>query len=110
MKTKHTPGPWSTEVTEDSIFVVPQVNDHDYVALIDKRWDTSIEGTHEANAHLIAAAPEMLETLEAIYKELDEPSWRLINSNRSGDQSLGNTLSWARALCEKAIAKARGGS
>lgn len=65
-KTKHTEGPWSLEITDDSIFVCPSVNDHDYVALIDKRWDTSVTGAHEANARLIAAAPEMLEALEWI--------------------------------------------
>ncbi len=56
---KHTLGPW---VYEPETFTIRTANDDSY-------WLASIDGTIEgeeglANAHLIAAAPDMLEALE----------------------------------------------
>jgi len=67
MKAKHTPGPWI--VAED------QVGDDDGNVIADvtlyNEWNTpegivTKEMPWEANARLIAAAPEMLELLEAL--------------------------------------------
>lgn len=62
----HTPGPWETN-TEDSerghsIFAA---ND-ELVATAWFVWDNDNEGRQANNAKLIAAAPDLLEALEAI--------------------------------------------
>ena len=90
MNTKHTPGPWKFSfesihpewaiVTTGGGAVVANVNaDH----------------RQEANASLIAAAPDLLEAGEAFLRELDEgdsfPAWEA-----------------AKAKLRAAIAKARG--
>ena len=68
MKDKHTPGPWI--VAED------QVGDDDGNVIADvtryNEWNTTEgivtkEMPWEANAHLIAAAPELLEALKELY-------------------------------------------
>ena len=59
MKTKHTEGKWSS--VERSVIANGQV------IAVTKRVIGGEKGEHEANAKLIAAAPELLEVL----KELD---------------------------------------
>jgi hypothetical protein len=66
MTTKHTPGPWA--VSLDHIFR----NQSD---IFEIHWSSIgecvAECVHgEANARLIAAAPEMLEALQRLYKDL----------------------------------------
>ena len=61
-KTKHTPGPWRVQATGHS-FVV-EAHTHTEVISVDEngnpcRWSEY----NEANARLIAAAPELLEVL-----------------------------------------------
>lgn len=58
MSTKHTPGPWYVEDDERGILttVTSDYGDIDYLTL----------PNHRANACIIAAAPELLEALEAI--------------------------------------------
>jgi hypothetical protein len=58
VKTKHTPGPWT---------VKPSILEtYDFVEIGENQIDVFTEG----NARLIAAAPEMLEALEHVYREL----------------------------------------
>lgn len=86
MDAKHTPGPWemSGPTLKGNGYNIGSVNSH-----------RTTEG--EANAALIAAAPEMLEALEAIATHFDTPaSGRLCN--------ISDLLNDARA----AIAKAKG--
>lgn len=66
--TKHTPGKWSVEETDDSFFVCPESGE--YAAVLDKRWACEDLSAEEivANARLIAAAPEMLELLQYFLK------------------------------------------
>lgn len=59
---KHTPGPWTIEETDDTLFIL-QGEDSDQIAQVDKAFGNG-------NAHLIAAAPEMLEALLAARKAL----------------------------------------
>ena len=68
-ETKHTPGPW--KVYGD--YIVPAsskpnkygMQSGEYIA---QHYDTIGCGTKKANAHLIAAAPELLEAcIEALY-------------------------------------------
>ena len=65
METKHTPGPWRVQATGHS-FVV-EAHTHTEVISVDAngnpcRWSEY----NEANARLIAAAPELLEALQAL--------------------------------------------
>jgi hypothetical protein len=68
-KPKHTPGPWKHEIISDNYgtgcFISSEKRDT--IAEIYAVKDTAgLEG--EANAALIAAAPEMLEALKAVAK------------------------------------------
>ena len=53
---KHTPGPWVIETTETDNIIL-QGEDSDQIAICDRAFG-------DANARLIAAAPELLATLE----------------------------------------------
>lgn len=65
MKTKHTPGPWKiTESQADGSPLV--VSDEDDVCRVD-----DINPCGEANANLIAAAPELLYALKASLSYLE---------------------------------------
>jgi hypothetical protein len=57
---KHSPGPWTHHITAgDHDFLVYPENGRDTVALV-------YGGENEANARLIAAAPELLAALRAL--------------------------------------------
>lgn len=66
---KHMPGPWHTErnsASSHSVYpyrVRHKVND-DFTADIGEVW-------HKANASLIAAAPDLLAALKALYRNVD---------------------------------------
>ena len=77
MKTKHTPGPWSVRETrglKGSIYG-PDARSVASVGNAQRSYEVL-----EANAQLIAAAPEMLARLKEIHSESgcakDDPSWR----------------------------------
>jgi len=66
---KHTKGPWKIEVNNAADFQV-----------VTEKYDVCIVGNenddyNKANAHLIAAAPEMLEALEKIAISTECPDW-----------------------------------
>ena len=63
MTTTHTPGPWGFEESTKTIRAVPQ---NYWLATMDS-WDGAVD--HEANARLIAAAPDLLEALEEMVDE-----------------------------------------
>jgi hypothetical protein len=66
MKTTHTPGPWINDGDSVSALVDPE-NSATYIAPIcdiDNGW---AEETQQANAALIAAAPELLQALESLH-------------------------------------------
>lgn len=83
---KHTPGPWHLS-KEDSCVKLPG-----YVAITGDNWfglaevvvevEGKIDPVGEANASLIAAAPDMLEALQAILPHL-EPSHVSLSIARS---------------------------
>lgn len=58
---KHTPGPWSVETHEGDIFIVDASGNTGVSKVYSRRKD----GTGDANALIIAAAPEMFEALKA---------------------------------------------
>ena len=66
MKAQHTPGPWTVHA---------QASANNYVALVDNNWMAAIQfngelmvAKQDANAALIAAAPDLLEALKESYK------------------------------------------
>ena len=68
MKTRHTPGPWTVEDSSVTALVDSE-NSQTYIAPIcevDQEWAMA-----DANAHLIAAAPDLLAALEDVAAELD---------------------------------------
>lgn len=97
LTTGHTPGPWVVRTTEDGRIAI--------YSKADSLWITEMLRpmpilNSEANAHLIAAAPEMLEAL----KELKNQIRVRHKMNVKKDYS----LLLADAAAGKAIAKAEG--
>ncbi len=107
-KEKHTPGPWKahlnvpTAVIEGHIIKV----DDEIGCPIASLWvggGTEGKPRQIANAHLIAAAPDMLEALEALINDVHQSSDGTWNIGPM-DRSEGGKMSLAKA----AIAKAKG--
>ena len=88
METKHTPGPWNTD--EQVIFA----SSGEAVASTWKfgQFDTGGRGSHaeaEANARLIAAAPDMLDALHQwAAAERMEDAEELENARKSRDAAI----------------------
>ena len=61
MTSKHTPGPWTAEKDYESDWIINGANGS-LLAIIEG-WTDEID---KADAHLIAAAPEMYEALKAL--------------------------------------------
>ena len=70
-ETKHTPGPWYHEGTPQPVIASESDPKGRDIALV-RLWDGD---EAEANAHLIAAAPEMLEALEAVVANCGHLNW-----------------------------------
>ncbi len=87
----HTPGPWTARMLDDPQWVV---------ASSGPLVCNTLHGNDEANARLIAAAPEMLDAARMAVKELE---WFLSKAG-PGSYSATGTLEQLRA----AIAKAEG--
>ena len=97
----HTPGPWKAEPNfRSSGWFVDQPTGARRIALVNER-DASIERPEcEANARLIAAAPELLEALKDVHRFLnEEPTARTLQQKMTID-----------AVVRAAIAKATGES
>jgi hypothetical protein len=88
MNTPHTPGPWikegGTVCQVDTLQTICKTSGKD-------------EAAQSANAHLISAAPELLEALQFLLAD-----WIAIN----GDRITGSRVPAEKAIA--AIAKARG--
>lgn len=68
-KTKHTPGPWKTEIHVKDIEIW---NQNTHIATINHHYKYEDQpAIDKANARLIAAAPELLEALIAAVAQLD---------------------------------------
>lgn len=85
--TQHTKGPWRYEAGTRTIRAVPS---NHWIASMDS-WDGAVN--NEANARLIAAAPELLEALEnlvdrSLIKDIDNDHYyevlELINKAKGG--------------------------
>ena len=96
-KVTHTPGPWSYETDDSALNAVvygkgrKQGQRKQHVAEVWSGDDRSTE-VAEANARLIAAAPEML---EAIRKALNEITWSSVEGSNSVVDALSNAIAKA---------------
>jgi len=78
METKHTPGPWKSNYRKgtgfDHGYIIERTNGQSIAAINRDSWQTS--GEYEANARLIAAAPDALALARAVaghFKDTDAP-------------------------------------
>lgn len=108
-ETKHTQGEWFLEDRRGVASLSGNEGNIDVYASV--LWIATVHGSHvgpqdpseaEANARLIAAAPELLEALERASAWLDVLDESGIASNKS--DTLGDSIEMVRA----AIAKAKG--
>ena len=106
-QTQHSPGPWELDISKASgqwfivnrtKYVVAFVAPNDYMALLVK-----LDAERKANAHLIAAAPDLLAACERVLEDLEGVGWGEVQG-READAWLDETEKALRA----AIAKARG--
>ncbi len=91
MNTKHTPGPWVASRSANAAFTRHPaiISDTGEVAMA--TWAGNERQT-DANARLIAAAPELLSALQKI------------------DANAAESVEWIRRVAQEAIAKATGGA
>lgn len=69
MKAQHTPGPWKAADLGDSIWIEgPNFKDNVICDMVGREERGVLTSEDVANAHLIAAAPELLEALEELLK------------------------------------------
>ena len=91
---EHTPGPWEIHPQFDSCYRDISAPNHIALARVVWRFEEEDRSPScEANAHLIAAAPELLEALENLLKV---------------HEGEGGTQHHAGDMARAAIAKARG--
>lgn len=69
---KHTPGPWEVERLEASNRLAVTARRSHTVAIMSRNVHID-ETVHEANARLIAAAPDLLDALRHVYLVTDSP-------------------------------------
>ncbi len=102
-KSTHTPGPWviHDEKMLDGRLVVSTEAVNDIITIIGDIYNPDAE----ANARLIAAAPELLEAVRII---LESPELKNCPDGRWSTADSENY--WRRAKLEAAIAKAEGKS
>ena len=102
MSAKHTPGPWLTDrnnVHTGQIATVYHCIGDDWIEIWTDKWaETGLgEGEQEANARLIAAAPELLDALRGMLALDDEHHQR-----GHGDDDVCSEVQAARAAIAKA--------
>lgn len=104
--TKFTPGPWGIEETRDHLWIgviLSNGKPDPIVTYVDHGPDftTEADATGKANAHLIAAAPEL-------YEALDELFDLLTSGHSSWDDAYDNLPDKQFKKIRAALAKARG--
>ena len=103
MKTAtHTPGPWQA-INDWEI----RARDFGSINIADIRWNGHNEKHGRANARLIAAAPELLESLEAALARI-ECEWPDGRDGRGASPRTPGLIRDCKAQVHAAIAKARG--
>lgn len=108
MKAKHTPMPWTTIRCEDGMEVL--THDAESICVVKHYGDPYDSKREEANARLIAAAPELLDALKDAADQLFRLA--LADAHRwTGDANRTKALEHANKVCAPAravIAKATG--
>lgn len=94
MTNKFTPGPWKVSLTDDTVVMDKDAN---AVAVAVGDYDTHYEVT-EANARLIAAAPDLYEALQMLHDETAD----YIRLNHLGDPHHNQSMQLARAALKLA--------
>lgn len=109
METKHTPGPWEYERRDwEGQYIwgnddrIPGPDKRRFIADVSLAYDGA-----EANARLIAAAPDLLEALMLFFLDPDGKAW--IDSEMP-DRDWDKQRDQATTLAFAAIAKATGQS
>ena len=88
----HTPGPWEIHPQFDSCYRDISAPNHIALARVVWRFEEEDRSPScEANAHLIAAAPDLLKALQKVFEDMND------------DMPVG-----LRKVCYEAIAKAKG--
>jgi len=106
MKTQHTPGPWNLNCLETVRHTIHAHRGH--VATVARGTMNEVAPDEiEANARLIAAAPDLLEKLAALADYLDEVDVQ--NSLACGPAGLERAAA-LQFIARHAIAKATGGT
>lgn len=103
-ETKHTPGPWDSFKAHDGKFLIHR-RDSGYKSLIGFTASSDSlghGGSEEANARLIAAAPELLEALETAVAQFDFTVAAMAKGQKVSMSSLQNCAANARAALSKA--------
>ena len=104
MMSKHTPGPWNYTMYKDSGWDFKLTADHGETEIVsgcgccDSPWVSS-----EADARLIAAAPDLLEAIEAAIA-----SGMIPGESITGGPGAKTQQGKAAAMLRAAIAKAKG--
>jgi len=76
-----TPGPWNVEREEDDSNFWHSIYSEGFKGLLVARCDQN--GKHAADAHLIAAAPELYDALEALAREahdISSDTWEMVET------------------------------
>ncbi len=102
MKTKHTPGPWHIEETDDTYFIADA--NSEICGGVEKLRDDEFIDRAEANARLIAAAPELLGALIVANRNMSHRKGDCFSDDYMGACVCG------KGVVEAAIAKATGGT
>jgi len=102
---KHTLGPWKVRKTNDGIYLIE--SEERYPIVGEYGWYGN-KNTITANAHLIAAAPELLEACKDLAHQLAILNKKFLNKNdKYSALQTGVVQSYNKAI--KAITKAEGG-
>lgn len=102
---KHTPGPWSVSKDGDD-YNITYNDDGNWLATVYDD-DDPFEGRPEADARLIASAPELLEALKALASE----EWsEMDDDDLAYELSQGNEMVRSYIAARAALAKAEGRS
>lgn len=108
MKPKHTPGPWKVENHTEHVGPYTSAaleiwNQNRHITTVHEHVDSF--DVDKANAHLIAAAPELLETLEKSQRWLMFilDAWQLDHDQR-------DRINGFIEIQQKTIVKAKGGT
>jgi len=97
---KHTPGPWTLRQESDRFIHIVEPNSDAGIAAVLTEHDEDGLAIDQANARLIAAAPELLEALKSVVK-----THGLKTAGGTGQLSLGDI-----ARFQDLITKATGGA